>query len=290
MRSFIVGTDWGEDCDDAVALRVLTRAALRKEIELLAVGINTRTQYSAPSAYAFLEKEGCVVPIGVDKSCPKTDWINRYQPRLAACTQKKDEDFEDAVRVYRRALVEAQGRVEIIEIGFLQILSGLLESEGDDISPLSGKELVKSKVDKVWIMGGKWSEEGGLEFNFSYTPFARVAAHTVCELCPCPITFLGFEVGVSVRTGDTLSKTDYLYQTLVDWGCEARPSWDPMLCLLALIGDEEKAGYRAVRGRARVDRETGRNYFTPDTNGSHAFVVKSFEDKYYKNAINERIE
>lgn len=290
MRSFIVGTDWGEDCDDAVALRLLTRAALRKEIALLAVGINTRTQYSAPSLYAFLEKEGCHLPIGVDKSCPKTDWLNRYQPRLAACTQKTDGDFEDAVRVYRRALAQAPGRVEIIEIGFLQVLSGLLESEGDDISPLNGQELVQAKVDKVWIMGGKWSEDGGTEFNFSYTPFARVAAHKVCELCPCPITFLGFEVGVSVRTGDTLSKTDYLYQALVDWGCEARPSWDPMLCLLALIGDEEKAGYRAVRGRARVDQETGRNYFTPDTYGSHAFVVKRFEDEYYKNEINARIE
>ena len=71
MRNIILGTDWGEDCDDAVAVRVLTRSHKAGKINFIGVGINTHTPYAAPSLYRFLEKENCIIPIGVDKSCPK---------------------------------------------------------------------------------------------------------------------------------------------------------------------------------------------------------------------------
>ena len=38
MRSFILGTDWGADCDDCVALRVLSRFVKKGEINLLGIG------------------------------------------------------------------------------------------------------------------------------------------------------------------------------------------------------------------------------------------------------------
>ena len=60
MRNFILGTDWGEDCDDCVAVRILARAYKKGEINFLGIGINTLTEYSAPSLYRFLEKEGGV--------------------------------------------------------------------------------------------------------------------------------------------------------------------------------------------------------------------------------------
>jgi hypothetical protein len=82
----------------------------------------------------------------VDKSCPKKDWQNRYQPRLAAETDKTDDDFEDAVRVYRRLIAETEGKVEIVEVGFLQVLAAAILSEGDDISPKSGLELFKERL------------------------------------------------------------------------------------------------------------------------------------------------
>ena len=33
MRTFILGTDWGTDCDDVVAVRLLTRAVKEKKIK-----------------------------------------------------------------------------------------------------------------------------------------------------------------------------------------------------------------------------------------------------------------
>ncbi|MBQ9745143.1 MAG: nucleoside hydrolase [Clostridia bacterium] len=291
MRNFILGTDWGEDCDDAVAVRVLARSHKAGKINFIGVGINTHTEYSAPSLYRFLEREECIIPIGVDKNCPKTDWQNRYQPRLALETCKKDEDFEDAIRVYRRCIAEAEGKVEIIEIGFLQVLEMTLLSEGDDISPLSGMELFEKKVDKVWIMGGKWDQQGGREFNLSYTPFACRAASTVLEKCPCEITLLGWEIGARLITGNTLNHNDYLYQVLVDWGCpEGRESWDPMTAIMAVIGDENEAGYDTVRARVSVDPKTGANYFTPDESSNRKYVVKKFPDSYYSDMVNRVVE
>ena len=77
--------------------------------------------------------------------------------------------------------------------------------------------------------------------------------------CPVPITFLDFEVGFGVISGDKLDHSDVLYRVLEDHGsATGRHSWDPMTVVLALIGDEEKAGYDTVVGYASVDPESGK--------------------------------
>ena len=63
----------------------------------------------------------------------------------------------------------------------------------------------------------------------------------------------------------------------------------PMLAQMALIGDENAAGYTTVRGTASVDAETGTNRFDVDTNGLHCYVVKAHPDAFYRDAINELI-
>lgn len=289
MRTFILGTDWGEDCDDCVAVRILARAHQKGEINLLGIGINTLTDVSAPSLYRFLEKEGCVRPIGVDKNCPHQIQYVTYQKRLAAETDKTNDEFEDSVRLYRRLLAESDGNVEILEVGFLQVIAGALMSEPDDISEKSGIELFREKVKKVWIMGGKWDQQAGEEYNLCKYQFARDASHTFVSNCPCPITFLGWEVGSKLITGNLLPKDDFLYLTLVDHGSgNGRESWDPMLAVLALTNDNEKAGYKTVKGTATVD-ENGKNYFEENENGKDEYVIKAHPDEYYSNIINNLI-
>jgi hypothetical protein len=140
-------------------------------------------------------------------------------------------------------------------------------------------------------MGGTWNVQGGKEYNFSGKKFACRASSTVCKLCPSPITFLGWEIGDDVITGDTLKKDDHLYHAISDHGFpNGRSSWDPMLVLMAIIGDEEKAGYTTVRGKARVCSRTGKNYFKEGPRGKHRYVVKSRENSYYSNLINSIIE
>lgn len=293
MRNFILGTDWWSDCDDAVALRLLTRAVKRGDINLLGIGINACMEYSVASLKGFLSADGVDgIPVGIDRDA--TDYGGRltYQKHLAENygIGITNADAEDAIRLYRRILSESREKVEIVEIGFLQVIAGVLESGGDDISPKSGIELFREKVDKVWVMAGKWDGDGEKEHNFCLNTRTSAAAKKFCALCPVPVTFLGFEVGCDVITGGKLDRNDHLYSVLeVHGSANGRSSWDPMLVMMALIGDEEKAGYVTVTGTASVDAETGANYFVKSADGKHKYVTKRYENKYYEDQINSII-
>lgn len=295
MRNFIFGTDWGEDCDDVVALRILAGKHKADEIKLLGIAINTCIDESVASLDAFLVSEGIEqLPIGIDRKATELCKKITYQKRLAASGKARitNADAEDGVKLYRRLLAEADEPIEILEVGFLQILAGLLESEADEISPLSGVELVRAKVAKIWSMAGKFDEDGGKEYNIYKSALTRKAADIVVTQCPVPITFLGFEVGKSVITGGdaVLRDGDILLDAMRDYGSgHGRNSWDPMTALLAVIGEEEKAGYDVVRGTMSVDVESGANYFVKSENGRHAYVVKKYDDTYYSNMINQII-
>jgi hypothetical protein len=62
-----------------------------------------------------------------------------------------------------------------------------------------------------------------------------------------------------------------------------------MLVMLALVGDEKEAGYSIVRGNARVDEESGCNYFELNEDGLHCYVVRLQEPEYYAKQINDII-
>lgn len=293
MRHIILGTDWWTDCDDVVALRILTRFIKENKIALLGIGINAAMEYSVASLKAFLHADGIKnIPVGIDRNATDFGGTPRYQKRLAQdyCPDITNEEAEDAVRLYRYILANATEPVEILEIGFLQVIAGVLKSGADDISEKSGMELVREKVSKFWVMAGKWDADGGKENNFCRNPRSRVAGKEFCELCPVPVTFLGYEIGYGVITGNELNKSDHLYRVLVDHGSEnGRHSWDPMLVLLAMIGDEEKAGYDTVTGTASLDPDTGANHFSVDPKGNHKYVVKKYADDYYARQINKII-
>ena len=293
MRKFILGTDWWDDCDDAVAIRLLTRAHKAKEINLLGIIINACMEHSVTSLEGFLNSDEVYdIPIAIDLDATDFGGNPSYQKRLSLFAKKyySNADAEDPLKLYRKILANTDSQIELIEIGYPQVLTALLQSKPDDISELDGIELLKNKVSKIWMMAGKWDKKPNKENNFARNERSRVAANIFCDICPVPITFLGWEVGASVITGGNLDKNDPLYLLLCDHGSsDGRSSWDPMLCLLALIGDEEKAGYSVVRGKGSVDATTGENCFVSNPNGLHAYVVKEKEDSYYADAINKLI-
>ena len=289
MKRILLGTDWWTDCDDAVALRVLSRFVREGKAQLLGISINACMPYSVASLKGFLMAEGIGdIPIGIDRSATDFGGTPPYQRRLAEtyAPTVTNEDGEDAVRLYRRLLASACERIEIVEIGYLQVLAAVLKSGADDISPQSGLELVREHVSKMWVMAGKWDGDGERENNFCRNPRSRLAGKEFCELCPVPVTFLGWEIGYGVLTGGGLARSDHLHHVLADHGSpNGRHSWDPMLVHLALIGDEEQAGYGSMTGIASVDAETGANFFRPDPHDLHRYVIKKQEDAWYAGQI-----
>lgn len=284
MRSFILGTDWWTDCDDAVALRILSRAHKAGEVNLLGIGINACMQYSVSSLTGFLRNEGVAdVRIGIDSEAVDFGGDPPYQKRLSALAEDIDNSMaENAVDMYIDILRNTGDKIEILEIGYPQVVSEVIRRE-----PL----LFAEKVAKVWMMGGRWDGPDLKENNFSRNARASAAAAFFCENCPVPVTFLGFEIGCDVYTGKHLADGDVLKNVLADHGCaeKGRCSWDPMLILLAIAGDEEKAGYGCIRGQAIVNPETGTNNFKLDCNGKHCCVIKNRNNEYYRILIDSLI-
>ena len=295
MRSFIIGTDWFTDVDDAVAMRVFARAHKAGAIRIEGVCANACRRYTCASLDAFLCGEGLPgIPLGVDHSAVRYPGRAKYQKRMAGRLGKyrTNEDCADAQRLYRAALAGAREPIEMAEIGFCQVLAKLLDSPGDKLSPLDGRALLAEKCRHIWAMAGKWDIPGGAyNYNFRVTKENMRAAHHFYENCPVPVTFLGHEAGRTVITGGVLAgRDDMLARALRDHGSKrGRSSWDPMLALLSITEDLEEAGYTAVYGQAKIDPKDGKCRWAPDPGGRQRYVVKTREDAFYQEAIEEII-
>ena len=286
-RTVILGTDWWTDCDDAAALRIACRADQAGLWHLTGVICNACMEYSAASLNAFMTSEGYgKLPIGLDREA--TDF-GRNPPYQKTLTEKlphsinTNDDLPDGLALYLRLLEEAEVPVEIMEIGYPQVLAALCKDP-------DGYRYLAEKVSCLWMMAGNWEKDGvGVENNFARAPRSRKAAAYLLEHCPCPIVFLGWEVGASVISGkpETVpDDNDPLRMAFIAHGSrDGRSSWDPMLVLLALAGDAETAGYTLRRGYASVDPETGENRFRYDETGPHAYVVKTQPDCWYEEEL-----
>ncbi|MBR3691349.1 MAG: hypothetical protein IKL89_01445 [Clostridia bacterium] len=289
LRNFILGTDWWTDCDDAVALRILARAHASGMVRLLGVVINACMELSVASLDAYLTAEGLSgIPLALDREATDFGGNPPYQRRLSKLPHMRENaDGENPVTLYRRLIVSAERPVDILEIGYPQALAAFLASPADEISPLSGVELVSQNRSRLWMMAGKWDENPGRENNFCRNIRAASGGEAVCRLWPGEITFLGFEVGRDILSGGKLPPDDLLAQILSDHGSPGgRSSWDPMLVDLALMGDASAAGYTCISGRARVDARTGENYFTPAPDGPHRYVVRKLSNDDYRDRLN----
>lgn len=296
-RPVIIDTDWWTDVDDAVAIRVALEAERSGLIDIMACTINTALDKGPGSLDAMLYDAGRFgVPIGSHKTYVPTGSAPSYQSNMY---DGKPHDLgplvsvPTGVSVLRHTLASgSNGSVDIISIGYLTNLQELLLSTADAASPLTGIELVTQKVKHLWIMGGSWPN--GAENNFNRDTVAAGAAASVISSWPTPITFMGFEVSNTVRTGGNLtsevSSTDILRIALSDHGSSGgRFSWDPMMMRLAAIGTLTDAGYTAVYGTASVNAVTGVNSFIENNNGKHRYVVKAKSDQYYIDDINPRL-
>ncbi len=292
-RSVILDTDWWTDCDDCVALRLLLEADLK------GVNINAFLEESPYSVELFMKSYGITdIPVAIDKEAtfyndpPKNSYQQKIIETFSDGEYKKSSCYEDSVKFYRRILSQSEEKIDIVSVGFQNSIARLLLSEADEISPLNGFELCKSKVGKLWAMAGKWDEDGGKEYNIANNVHSAESAKLVAEKFPCPVTYLGFEAGVSVITGgrDIIkNKNDALYISMEAHGStEGRCSWDPMTAMMALYGDEEEAGYTPVFGEIEIDKE-GRNYFKKNISSDRCYVVKKSDDDFYEEQINSII-
>ncbi len=299
-RRIILGTDWWTDCDDVAAVRIACYMAKKGVWDMLGIVINGCMPYSAASLSNFLACDGITVPLGIDPSATDFGGNPPYQKRLAEmqCSAvRKNEDCEHAVRLYRRLLASSPDHsVELMEIGYLQALADTLDSPPDDLSPLTGAELINRKVKFLWCMAGSWERKIGHENNFARNRRSADGAYRLLSRYPGKICFLGYEVGASVIV-HPIRENDPLTQAFADHGsANGRSAWDPMLVTLAaacpLLYPEfpsteqfSAAGYKLIRGWTCVHPDTGENTFRADPHAPHGYVKKLQPDIWYEKQL-----
>jgi hypothetical protein len=203
----ILDTDFGDDGDDLAALAVLHHLTDIGEVELLAVG-QSNSRWDAPGAIDVINTYYGRPNIPIGQVDHKTHEGDQYSSFLV-----KNYDFDldlnnvpSAVEVYRRALAASPDKsVIFVVVGFKSNMRDLLKSTPDDISPLSGIELVKQKVILVSDMGGRYpSQDAKSSYNFK---MVEGAANFYVEHWPTPMIFAGVGTG-SIKVGTRVRKTD----------------------------------------------------------------------------------
>jgi inosine-uridine nucleoside N-ribohydrolase len=218
----IYDTDMGNDIDDAFALAMLYNLEKRGEIDLLAITLTKDNKFAAPYCQMLGVFYGNPnVPIGEVKDSGIETFDGKF---LRQSLEAKDENGEpmfpffdlasdkteyyDSVALLRKTLAEQEdGSVVIAQVGFSTNLARLLDTPGDDYSPLNGRELAAKKVKYLVAMAGNYVEHQ-LEYNVvKDVP----SAQKVFAEWPTTIYASGFEVGREILITSEMMKNDYEY-------------------------------------------------------------------------------
>ena len=242
-KQIIFDTDIGMDCDDAAALGILLNAHKRGECEILAITASTGREGATATVNAICDYYGVNgIPVGRMKRMLQCDGVNNYA--RAVMEKYGTEDVEtDAVPLLRKTLAEAAGKVSVIAVGPLSNLEELLKSKADEFSPLCGAELVKQKVDKLYVMIGSFPQNfGGKRFREWNLLQDVPAARYVIENWGTKKVYLPHEIGAAVFTEMGQNENPVWYSMknfAIANGVDIsngyrRESWDPVTCMIAL--------------------------------------------------------
>ncbi len=235
----ILDADIDSDVDDVQALAMLHAYQRQGVANMLGVVVTSDDSASFSCTDAIDTFYGQPdLPIGFLKKQEKLRHFSKYTQRVAEefphdLTQL--EQTTESAQLYRKLLAESPDHsVVIVTIGHLTSLMNLLRSPGDQISPLSGQELVQKKVKKWLCMGGQYPE--GKEANF-YRPDPASTVYCL-ENWTQEVVFCGWEVGNKILTGGAylkskLPKANPVYRAYQLYNNFAgRPAWDQVAVLL----------------------------------------------------------
>ena len=283
----IFDTDMANDCDDAGALAVLHALTDRKEAEILAIVTNRKCpgNASAAACAAINHYYGRPqIPIGTDKdgASIRGGKPSSYTPALRdefPHSARPDDQMPDALTIYRQTLAaQPDGSVVICSVGALSNLEDLWHSPADDISPLTGEELVMKKVRLTVIMGGGFPRTANPETNIKLDPAAAVS---VVNEWRGPLLWQGYEVGAALITGAELRPTPKTnpvrraFELRPHHGHPAleigKPSHDQATVLLAVRGAEPGLWDTVDKGRVIIDSD-GHTQWSRDWAKPHRYV------------------
>jgi inosine-uridine nucleoside N-ribohydrolase len=302
MPLIILDTDIGSSTDDLFAMEMLYRYEEQGRCRLLGVVVDREGEQNA----AFTDVMNTYfghgdVPIGLVREGidnPKV-WIDyahvadikdtNEQPMF----QRTVTDYSklpDGWLLYRRLLAsQPDNSVSIVCTGFVTCLAQLLQSEGDEYSPLNGVEMVRLKVKCIYLQGGVFGEAEEPDFNFAQgTDFAQ----EFFNLWPTDVdmVFSPMETGQAVeytpeQVISDVSWTDVhpIKQVYMNCNCNTgQRMWDVMLIIQAVEGDElftlsERGNLTVTPECATIFTASAARYFRYQMPGDDAWAAAMLE-------------
>ena len=287
--NIIFETDMGNDVDDALALDMLYKYNKQGRINLMAVMLNKEGEF--PPKYIDLlntwygQKR---IPIGLS---PRTDksLVGGANYAQIVCEMQKENgkplykrsirDYSKllpAVKLYRKLLAKAEDcSVTVVSVGFSTNLALLLDTNADEYSPLTGKELIARKVKRLVTMAGHIENPKYAEYNVVND--IASCQHVFAEW-PAPIYMSPFELGYQIRYPAQSIENDFTWtkhHPIVDSykvylkKIENRPTWDLTAVLYAI--DPQQFFNISPAGRIEVTDE-GYTHYTQDAAGKHFYL------------------
>jgi len=292
----VFDTDITGDVDDVLALAMLHTLADRGECSIEAVTVSKISPLAAPFVDAVNTFYGRPnIPIGVTRNAQIRD--SRYLHLVK--TKDGDrfryphdllsgDDAPDAVSVLRQALAGAEDRsMTLVQVGLAANLADLVESQADEISPLSGPELIRRKVRLVSVMAGAFAPIRGdahyLEANVrnGVGSMQRFAKQWPVDV---PVVWSDFRIGIAAPYPRESIARDFRYREhhivreayLLHSGPDHdRPTWDLTSVLYAVRPNDDYFGL-SERGMVSVD-DDGFTRFAPQTEGRDRYLTMNRE-------------
>lgn len=286
-KLLIIDTDIGGDCDDAGALAIANIFKNEGIIDLLCMTFTTSSIYGPASMSAINNYYGNDdIEIGMTRRKNFCDInVNAFQKELAVSFKNKFYDqtsdtikpCDSAIRLLRRKLVNAEDHsITFVCIGQLNNASDLLDSISDDISLLSGIELVKKKVKEFIVMGGLFKTSNDeIGFDAEYNIATDIAsARNFIKKVPVKVVFSDYKVGYKIKIGGTLLKQDDLTNPVTVaykvFQNSPRESWDPLTVWFASLGEDEMFR-KSKEGKITID-ERGVTKFIETEKANHYYL------------------
>lgn len=282
----ILDTDISSDADDVGAVALLHHAADQRQVDILAMMVSSGDPWSGGCLQvlnSYFNRPA--IPLGL-VSGKGIVHESAYTKTIAEMGDHQQGRKEDAVTLYREILAQQPDHsVTVVTIGYLTNLKGLLASTADEHSELTGRELVRQKVDRLVCMGGEYPQ--GKEWNF-YQDAA--ATNEVLNRWPTAIVFVGFELGKDVITGSSLRETPDDNPVRVSYelhnDLKGRPSWDQLAVLYAILGEKGRKKYfRLSKPGVNMINDDGTNHWQEQPQGKHFYLTSSWPAKDLSEAI-----
>lgn len=294
--SVLFDMDIAGDCTNMGALAILHKLVDRGEARLLATTACYHSPYVAGCIDALNRHYGHIVPVGTLHRQGDTEKC-QFTKELCETFESAypvGAPTEDSVDVMRRALSgEPDGSVKLVICGCLASAAALLDSEPDDISPLSGRELAAKKIKCTYVMGGQFPTYNDTPFSEANIRFQIPAAQKFCKEWPGQVIFSGYEIGCRVisfnnftKNGSRSNPVNMAYRIHIGEK-NGTYSWDHTAVLAAV---RPEAGYWRLHENGRVVvSDIGRTSWEPDENGRQAYLLPAYDPDDVAKIIDELI-